>query len=387
MWSLLSPEELAWKERCRDFAEREIRPWVRAQDDENRFPEEVHAAAREQGFLNICFPPEDGGQGMSFRSLCVGGEELAAVCAPTAFTMGFNHGALRPVLFAGREEQRQRFVRELLQRGGYASLCLTEPEVSGSNLLGVQTLARRTTSGWELSGTKCMVGMGTVAEVFLVLAQTEINGGLQGLSFFAVPKGPQVEVGPNTDKIGFRCVPTPTVQFHDVELESMHLIGEVGQAEHILTETLDFIRFGGAAVILGVVVGGLRDALPWLEQRRVVPDVPLVSKSDVQQTLGRAYAEVQAVRHLMWRAADLLDAGRPCSQETAAAKYMASELAVRASNELAQLYGWRGVDGDWPAAKRLRDGRATTIYEGTSQIQLLNLFRELRRSVHSGGWL
>ncbi len=386
-WALLTPEELAWKETCRAFAEEVIRPAAPVCDRENRFPAEVHEAAWARGLMHPCLPRALGGGGRSWRSLAVGGEELAAVCAPTAFTLGFNHGALRPVLHAGDEAQRARFVTDLLARRGYASLCLTEPDASGSNLLAVRALARADGDGWVLSGTKCMVGNGTVAELFLVLADTEERGRRRGPSFFAVPRGPGVRIGPNTDKLGFRCVPTPTVAFEDVRLDAGCLVGAPGQAEQVLLETLDFIRFGGAAVILGIVVGALRDLVPWLEARRVAPDEPLVAKSDVQLTLGGLYAEVQAVRLLMWRAADLLDQGRPCATETAAAKYLASELAVRATNACAQLYGWRGVDGDWPAAKRLRDARATTIYEGTSQVQQLGLARALRRSVRAGGWL
>lgn len=387
MWSLLSPEELAWKETCRAFAAEVMGPLAPVFDRENRFPREVHEAARARGLVDICFPRELGGRGLPFRFLAVGGEELAAVCAPTAFTLGFNHGALRPVLHAGTPAQQQRFVADLLGRGGYAALCLTEPEASGSNLLATRSLARRVDGAWRLSGTKCMVGNGTEAELFVVLAEAETGGRRRGPTFFAVPRGEGVRVGPNTDKLGFRCVPTPTVVFEEVALDDEHLLGEVGQAEQLLLETLDFIRFGGSAVILGIVVGGLRDLVPWLEERRVAPDDPLVSKGDVQMLLGDLYAEVQAVRHLMWRAADLLDAGRPCSNETAAAKLLASELAVRATNAFAQLYGWRGIDGEWPAAKRLRDARATTIYEGTSQVQRLHLARALRRSIRTGGWL
>ncbi len=387
LWELLTPAERAWKEACRAFAAEVIRPWAPVCDRENRFPREVHQAAYPRGLMNLCLPQPLGGGGRPFRDMAIGGEELAAECAPTAFTMGFNHGALRPILHAGTPEQRQRFVGDLLARRGYAALCLTEPEASGSNLLAAGTRVRDRAGGWVLSGEKCMVGNGTEAELFLVLARTEVDGRLRGLSFFAVPRGPGVEVGPNTDKLGFRCVPTPTVRFEEAELTDEHLIGEVGQAEQVLLETLDFIRFGGAAVILGIVVGGLRDLVPWLEERRVAPDDLLITKSDVQQTLGQLYAEVQATRLLMWRAADLLDRGLPCSAETAAAKLLASELAVRATNAMAQLYGWRGVDAAWPAAKRLRDARATTIYEGTTQIQQQSLCRELRRSIHTGGWL
>lgn len=387
-WRALSPELLAWKETCRAFAREVIAPQVRRWDRENEHPAPVVAEAHARGLADVAFPAELGGRGLSLLHVAVGGEELAAVCAPTAFVLGFNHGALRPVVTAGTPEQRQAFARDLLRRRGHASLCLTEAGSSGSNLLQVGTLARQTERGWSLSGEKVMVGNGTVAELFLVLAETEdARGRRRGASFFAVPRGPGVSVGPNTDKLGFRCVTTPTVRFQEVALGPEHLIGGVGQAEAVLLDTLDFIRFGGAAVILGLVIGGLRDLVPWLEERRVAPDDPLIGKGDVQQELGQLMAEVQAVRGLMWRAAELLDRGQECAVETASAKLLASELAVRTTGWCAQLMGWRGVDAGWPAEKRLRDARATTIYEGTSQVQRLNLARALRRSAHGDGWL
>lgn len=383
----LTPELRAWRDACRTFAEEVIRPWVRTCDRENRFASEVHRAAREQGFLNICIPERLGGRGMSWRAMAVGGEQLAAECPAIAFTLGFNHGALRPVLFAGTPAQQERFVGETVRSWGYASLCLTEPDVSGSNLLAAEARAIRRGDRWVLEGEKCMVGMGTVASLYLVLAQAEVDGRPRGPTVFAVPRTDAVTVGENTDKLGFRAVPTPTVTFRGVELTDEHVIGGVGEAEPVLLDTLDFIRFGGAPVIVGSVLGALRDALPWLEQRRVAPGDPLISKSSVQLALGRVYAEIQAVRALVWQAADRLDRGAPCSTETAIAKYLAAELAVRASSELAQLHGWRGLDGEWAISKRVRDARATTIFEGSSEVQLLTLFRALRRASRAGGWL
>lgn len=388
MWATLPPELRELKERCGAFAREVIAPARDRHDRDNTHPADVLAAARERGLMDLCLPLELGGQGLPLLHLAVAGEELATACAPTAFVMGFNHGALRPIVRAGTPEQRQRFVKELLARGGHASLCMTEEQGSGSNLLQLRTTARADGSGWRLSGEKCMVGNGTVSELFLVLAEAEDGRGRRrGLTFFAVPRGPGVEVGPNIDKVGFRCLTTPTIRFRDVVLGEEHVIGGVGEAEALLFDSLDYMRLGGAPVILGLTVGGLRDVLPWLEERRVAPDDALVTKGEVQQLLGGIMAEVQAVRGLMWRAAELVDRGADCSLETASTKLLASELAVRATYEFVQLMGWRGLDARWPAVKRWRDARATTIYEGTSAVQRLNLGRTLRRSLHGEGWL
>jgi alkylation response protein AidB-like acyl-CoA dehydrogenase len=175
------------------------------------------------------------------------------------------------------------------------------------------------------------------------------------------------------------------VEFDGAFVSDDAVIGEVGGAEQVLLHTLDYIRFGGASVILGIVVGALRELGSWLEQRRVYGGERLVDRSHVQLLLGDLFTEVRAVRMLAWRAADLLDAGRPCSLETSMAKLRASQLAVRATNEIVQLYGWRGIDADYGIHKRLRDARVTTIYEGTSEVQQLNVFRLMRDSLAPDG--
>ena len=386
MWDQLSAEEMAWKRDCAQFATEQLQPRHGVHDRENTFPADIHEAAHNAGLMNIGFPTELGGKGLSHRHIALAGEELSTVCAPAAFTMGFNHGALRPIMVAGTPEQRESLVGDLLRRKAYASICLTEPDCSGSNLLSLRTRAERKGDQWHVSGVKCMVGNGTEADLHLVLADAVVDGRRRGLTFFAVPRGPGVEVGPNTDKLGFRCVTTPTVEFRDAVVADSHRIGAIGEAELTLLSTLSMIRFGGTVVILGIAVGALRDALPWVESRTVYPGEPLAVKSNVQMDLADIYAEIQSVRMLLWRCADMLDAGQPCSIETSMAKLRASELAVSATNTVVQLMGWRGIDSESPIQKRLRDARATTIYEGTSQVQLLNIFREVRRDAQLDAW-
>ncbi len=384
MLDLLSPEERAFRERCRRFAADVIAPRAAEHDRTAEFPHEVHAAAWDAGIMNAGLPREWGGGGATHKAVVAGAEELAAACAPIAFTLGFNHGALQPVLHAGTDAQRGRFVRDLLAGRGYASLCFTEEDRSGSFIMDVGTRAEHTGSGFRITGRKVMIGNGTVAGVFFVLADTWAGGERRGLSLFAVPRGPGVEDGPNPEKLGFRCLPTPAVRFDGALVPEDAVVGAVGDAESVLLRTLDYMRFGGSSVILGIAVGALRAALPWVDERIVYPGERLAQKSHVQLLLADLYAEVQAVRLQLWRAADLLDRGLPCSAETSMAKLAASRLAVRATNEVVQLMGWRGIDARFGLEKRLRDARVTTIYEGTSEIQLLHIWREMRRAAREG---
>lgn len=375
----LTDEERQYVEACERFAEEVIRPLHARYDEDNGFPAEIHDEAHDRGLMNAAFPRELGGRGLSFLALARGGRPMARVCAPTTFTMGFNHGALRPVMVAGTDEQRRLFVSGLLARRGYASWCMTEKDVSGSNLMAIRTRATRTGGGWVIRGDKCMTGNGAVASLFFVLADAWEEGRRIGPTIFAVPRGPGVRVGENTDKLGFRCLPTVDVSFDDVEVTDVHVIGAPGEGLPVLVDSLDFMRFGGGIVILGLVEGALVDLVPWLEEREIYGGLRLVDDSHTQVTLGRLVAEAASLEVLLERVARALDEGRPASRETSALKLLGADLALRATAEAMQSMGWRGIDARFPAQKRFRDARQTSIYEGTSEILAMNLFRAFLR--------
>lgn len=375
----LEPHEQDYVARCAAFADEVIAPQHRRYDEENAFPAAIHDEAHRRGLLNAGFPRALGGQAMSAVALARGGRAMARACAPTTFTMGFNHGALRPVLFAGNPEQQQVFVAELLARRGYASWCMTEKDVSGSNLMAIRTRADRTAGGFVLRGEKCMTGNGAVAELFFVLADAWDGRRRIGPTIFAVPKQQGVVVGENTDKLGFRCLPTVDVTFADVVVPDTHTIGAPGEGLPVLVDSLDFMRFGGGIVVMGLVEGALIDAVPWLEEREIYGGARLVDDSHLQVTLGRLIADATALDVLLESVATAIDAGRPVTQAAMALKVNGADLAQRATAEVMQAYGWRGIDARWPAEKRFRDARQTSIYEGTNEILSMNLFRGFLR--------
>lgn len=375
----LTDEEQAYVARCEAFAAEVIAPLHRRYDEENAFPAAIHEEAHRRGLLNAGLPRELGGQGLSFLALARGGRAMARECAPTTFTLGFNHGSLRPVLFAGTLEQKRVFVKELVEARGYASWCMTEKDVSGSNLMAIRTRADKSERGFIVTGDKCMTGNGAAASLFFVLADAWDGRRRLGPTIFAVPKQAGVEVGPNTDKLGFRCLTTTDVSFRDVEVESTHVIGAPGEGLPVLTDSLDFMRFGGGIVILGLVEGALRDLVPWLSEREIYGGLRLVDDSHAQVTLGRLVAEAVSLEGLLERVAVLLDEGRPVAKEASALKLLGADLAQRATAEAMQLYGWRGIDARYGAEKRFRDARQTSIYEGTSEILAMNLFRGFLR--------
>lgn len=228
-----------------------------------------------------------GGRGLSHVALTRGGQALARVCAPIAFTLAFVHGATRPVAFAGTPEQQDRWIRSLIAEGGQASWCMTEPDRAGSNLLSVGTRADRVPGGWRVRGEKCMIGMGTVARVFFVLADAWDGDQRLGPTILGVERQDGVEVGPNPPKIGFRCLPTPDVRFHDVFVDDGAVLGRPGGGLPILLDSLDYMRLGGGVVITGLTHGALDETAPWLDGREVFGGQRLGDTSYVQVVVGR----------------------------------------------------------------------------------------------------
>ena len=361
--------------RCNDFAKEVIAPHYRENDNQNCFPQNIHDAAYDWNVMNAGFPEALGGQGISHRATTAAGIAMARVCAPTMFTIGFNHGSLRPIIHAGTEWQQENFVKALLDSRGYASWCLTEADVSGSNLMAIRSRATKVTDGWLLNGKKVMTGNGTAANLFLFLADAWEGDQRVGLTIFAVPRDAGVEVGENTIKLGFRCLTTPDVTFNDVFVSDSHVIGKPGAGVPILIDALDYMRLGGGIVSAGIAAGAIDDVMPWVEERVVYGGGKLSGQSHVQIQIGRLLAETTGLQLLVDQVSALIDQGMNISQEAASIKIIGSELAMKATDIVMQLHGWRGVDSRYAIEKRFRDARETTIYEGTNEILAMNLFR------------
>jgi len=375
--SEFSKTEQEYISRCESFAVEVIEPLYRQHDKDYSFPEDIHKAAYQWRLMNAGFPVELGGQNISYRAIARGGLEMARVCAPTTFSMGFNHGSLRPILVAGTQWQRNTFIKDLLQARGYASWCMTESEVSGSNLMDIQSRAVKAPGGWILNGKKVMTGNGTAASLFLFLADTWDNDQRLGLSIFAVPKIAGVVVSESTHKLGFRCVPTPDVTFENIFVSDDHLIGREGGALPLLLDSLDFMRFGGGIVIIGLASGAINSVLSWLEERKIYGGGRLSDQSHVQVEMGKLIAELTSLEILLDNIALDIDAEKKLSHKAASLKILASELSVKATRTVMQFFGWRGIDARYPAEKRFRDAQQGSIFEGTNEILAMNLFRKL----------
>lgn len=366
---------------CETFAQDIVAPNFVQYDRSNSFPESIHAKAQELNLVNICIPQELGGQGYKWKRLEIAGHAISKYCPATAFSMGFNHGSLRPLIIAGTNEQKEEFIKNLITENKYCSICLTEENVSGSSLFEIETTATQTDKGWVINGHKCMVGNGNKSEQFIVLAKTIINGESRGLSLFVVPKDDNVEVSSNTDKLGFRAVTTPSVTFNNVEVPNLNLIGQAGQGAMLLLETLQFFRLGGAIVILGMIDGALQDVIPWIESRKVFGGQRLIDKSHIRLQLGEFYAQYKVLKNMLNSTIEMIERGEQIGDNTAVLKLLCSELSIKVMDSIQQIYGWRGIDNDYAIQKRFRDSRQTSIFEGTNDIQRLAIFNQLLQNV------
>ena len=162
----LSPAENQYIELCKDFAQGYLKENFKKYDDANCFAESIHEEAFRRGILHAAIPKEYGGKGLSHKTMALSGMAMAEVCAPTTFSMGFNHGTMRPLLKFGTESQKQQYVSDFVQNRQYISWCMTEPEISGSNLFDIRTTATKRGDAWHLEGSKCMIGNGTRSDLF-----------------------------------------------------------------------------------------------------------------------------------------------------------------------------------------------------------------------------
>ncbi len=376
----LSKRQLTWKQSCRQFAREAIAPHAELYDRQASFPEKAHDQAAALGFLNLGFDEELGGRGSNELDLALAIEEMAAACASITLCLSLNHVALQPVLRAGGPAQQKKFLARLLARRGYAALAF-DP-VLGATSTAVRALKGE--EGWVLSSLERLpVANGDKAELFLVLAQARVDDADSGPSLFAVPRQDGVVLEPPGERMGLRCLGTPRLHLHSVEIEDDHLLGPVGGAAEILGPTFDRMRFLTAICQLGIAVGALRQVMAWL--RRDAHD--LLDLNPVKLRLAELYRGVRQCRLQIWRTARLLEHGLEASAEIADATLQCSELSVRATEAVLRLFARKGLDSDLAAQKRFRDARVFTLPSGPAEAAQLGLFDTLLEEVERDGLL
>jgi alkylation response protein AidB-like acyl-CoA dehydrogenase len=370
----------AVREIARAVAEGEMRPVVMKYDESQEFPFPVIEKLAGLGFLGITLPEELGGTGLTDLEAAVIIEELARVDPSVALTVA-SHNSLCAghIMRFGSEEQRRRFIPDLASGKRLGAWALTEPG-SGSDSGGMATVAEPSGADWIINGSKVFITQGSVGSTYVLMAKTDRGGGKASISAFVLEKGmPGFTVGKKERKLGMRSSDTSALNLENVRVPGGNLLGKVGEGFHQALEVLDGGRVGIAALSLGIAQGALEASLRYAKERRQFGKT-LGEFQAIQWKLSDMATEIAASRLLTYRAAQLKVRGEPFSREASEAKYFASEVAVRATNEAVQIHGGYGFIKEFPVEKLYRDVKLMTIGEGTSEVQKMIIARHLLRS-------
>ncbi len=375
----LTREQEMVRKMYREFAETEVKPLAEELDEEERFPMETVEKMAKLGMMGIYFPKKYGGAGGDVLSYAMCVEELAKVCGTTAVIVSA-HTSLccAPIFEHGTEEQKMKYLPDLLSGKKLGAFGLTEPN-AGTDASGQQTTAVLDESGenYILNGSKCFITNGNVAETFVVMAMTDSSKGNHGISAFIVEKSfPGFSVGKHEKKMGIRGSSTCDLIFEDCVVPKENLLGKEGQGFKIAMQTLDGGRIGIAAQALGLGEGAINEAVKYT-QERVQFGKRLSQFQNTQFQLADMHTRMQAAQYLVYAAACKKQNHEPYSVDAAMAKLFAAETASDVTRRAVQLFGGYGYTREYPVERMMRDAKITEIYEGTSEVQRMVISRAL----------
>ena len=365
----LTKEQEFVRKMVREFAETEVEPLAADIDKEHRFPAETVEKMAKYGLMGIPFPKEYGGAGGDNISYAITVEELARVCASTAVIVSA-HTSLCcwPIYKYGTEEQKRKYLPDLLSGKKLGAFGLTEPN-AGTDASGQQTRAELDGDEWVINGAKCFITNGGFADVFIVMAMTDKSQGNRGISAFIVEKTDKgFSVGKTEDKMGICASSTTELIFQNMRIPKDRLIGGLGKGFKVAMSTLDGGRIGIASQALGIAQGALDVTIEYMTQRK-----QFGKKLSQFQALTFVVADlatkIEAARLLVYKAAYNETAGLPYGVNAAMAKLFAAETSMEVTTKCVQLHGGYGYTKDYPVERMMRDAKITEIYEGTSEVQ------------------
>ena len=374
---LLSEDHLAVQDAIRAFVQAEIAPHAAAWDKQHHFPAEQLKGLAALGCYGVAVPTEWDGAGLDYLALAVILEEIAAGDGGTSTVVSVNNCPVCSILMAfGTDDQKQRFLKPLARGDMLGAFCLTEPHV-GSEAGGLRTTAVRDGDDYVLNGVKQFITSGQQGDVAIVMAVTDKAAGKKGISAFLVPTDtPGYQVARIEEKMGQHSSDTAQILFEHCRVPAANRLGDEGQGLKIALSGLEGGRIGIASQSVGMARAAFEAALRY-SRDRVTFGQPIFNHQAVQFKLADMATQIEAARQLIWHAASLKDAGRPCLKEAAMAKLFASEMAEKVCSEAIQIHGGYGYLSDFPVERIYRDVRVCQIYEGTSEVQKILIGRAL----------
>lgn len=377
---LLSDDHLAVQDAIRAYVQAEIAPHAATWDKEHHFPAEQLSGLAALGCYGVAVPTEWDGAGLDYLALSVILEEIAAGDGGTSTVVSVNNCPVCSILMGfANDEQKERFLKPLARGDMLGAFCLTEPHV-GSEAGGLRTTAVRDGDDYVLNGVKQFITSGKHGDVAIVMAVTDKAAGKRGISAFVVPTGtPGYQVARIEEKMGQHSSDTAQIVFENCRVPAANRLGDEGQGLKIALSGLEGGRIGIASQSVGMARAAFEAALRYSKER-VTFGEPIFNHQAIQFQLAEMATQIEAARQLIWHAASLKDAGRPCLKEAAMAKLFASEMAERVCSQAIQIHGGYGYLSDFPVERIYRDVRVTQIYEGTSEVQKILIGRALAAS-------
>ena len=373
----LTEEQQMIKQAARDFAQNECLPGVIERDDQQKFPAEQIKKMGELGFMGMMVDPKYGGSGMDTLSYVLVMEEISKIDASCSVAMSVNNSLVCWGLETfGTEEQKEKYLKPLASGEKLGAFCLSEPE-AGSDATSQRTTAEDKGDYYLLNGTKNWITNGNSAEIYLVIAQTDVEKGHRGINALIVEKGMDgFVVGKKEDKLGIRGSDTHSLMFTDVKVPKENRIGEDGFGFKFAMKTLSGGRIGIAAQALGIAAGAYELALKYAQERKAFGK-EIIQHQAIAFKLADMHTDIEAARMLVYRAAMDKDNHENYDLSGAMAKLKASQVAMETTVEAVQIHGGYGYVKEYHVERLMRDAKITQIYEGTSEIQKIVISRAI----------
>ncbi len=367
MGYILSQDQKELQQSVKKFMEKEIKPYVSEVDESGRFPLELYEKAFEMGLHCLGIPEEYGGGGLDLLTELILVEEISKVDAGIADSLGGNALAFQVLNLAGTDSQKKLFAERVIP-GGFAAFALTEAN-AGSDSAATRTAATREGDEYVITGTKCFITNGGVANIYIVFAKTDKEKGTKGISAFLVERErPGLSVGKEENKMGIRASNTCEVVFDHVRIPADHLIGTEGSGFKYAMQALDAGRLAVSAMAIGIAQHALEEAAAYAKTR-VTFGQPISKFQAIQFMLADMDMKIESARQMMVHAATLAAEGISYTREAAMAKCISSDAAVDVATDAIQVLGGYGYSREYPVEKLLRDAKIFQIFEGTNQIQ------------------
>ncbi len=365
------------RQSAKDFAETHIRPNVMLWDESQEFPVPLFRALGEHGFLGVLVPEAYGGSGLDYDAYISIIDEIAQVCGSIGLSVAAHNSlCVNHILQFGSEELKTKYLPKLASGQHIGAWGLTEAN-TGSDAMRMQCVAEKQGEYYILNGTKNWITHGITGDIAVVIARTGDLLDSRGMTAFVVERGtPGFSGGKKEDKLGMRASETAEMIFDNCKIHESQVLGQEGEGFIQAMKILDGGRISIAALSIGIARGAYKAALNYSKERKQFGK-PIASFQAISFKLADMITKIDASEALTRKAGALKDAGKPCTKESAIAKYFASETAVEVSTDAVQVFGGYGYTKEFPVEKFYRDSKLCTIGEGTSEIQKLVIARQI----------